>query len=114
MVELESEGEMTRTQVASFLRRLADELGDGTAGGELTEAELEEGERTTHEHKEITFVINGESATVTMPNVVNFDVEVESRSPMFRSGINQEIEMELSWGIEKPDQEEEGEWIKIR
>lgn len=133
MVELESEGDLTRSEVALFLREFADEIDDGTFhrrldqeehggefadeehGGEYT-GEEHGGEYTDEEHegeytdensletKRVTLIVGGDSATVTVPEIVEFDVEVESRSPMLRSGVHQEIKFELSWEIENPDE----------
>lgn len=159
MVELESEGELTRSEVALFLREFANELDDdahdtdrergefvGDADGpddtfderqeehreefidDVDERERDrgqddsfEGERERREefagegsldHKRITLIVGGDSATVTVPNTVEFDVEVESRSPMFSFGVNQGIEFELSWDIENPDEIGE-DWIEV-
>lgn len=164
MVELESEGELTRSEVALFLREFANELDDdaqdrdrergefvGDADGpddtvderreehreefiddvderdrdrerddpveggrERREefAEEEFAEEESLDHKRITLIVGGDSATVTVPNTVEFDVEVESRSPMFSSGVNQGIEFELSWDIENPDEIGE-DWIEV-
>ena len=143
MVELETEGELTRAEVASFLREFVDELegagpardiddrgtgvGDDrsdphssgtdarddpqqtgdrdTGGGRRTEADPPRGggdDDRPRDTNQITFVVGGESATVTVPETVAFDVEVESRSPLLSSGERQEIEFELSWEIEDP------------
>ena len=130
MVEIEAKGEMTRTEVASFLRKFADELeGDGTVrdrddrgtggGGDRQPA----GDRDTtsggrsdadpprnrgdearsSDTKQITFVVGGESATVTVPETFSFDVDVESRSPLLSSGKRQEIDLQLSWEVEEPE-----------
>lgn len=138
MVELESEGEMTRSEVAAFLREFASELDDGSVGGDMEFVDGETLDEQQAEHREefvddqddfddetfggdgqrreegaegdsldakrITLIVGGDSATVTVPNTMEFDVEVESRSPMFSSGVNQEIEFELSWEIEDPDE----------
>lgn len=139
MVELESRGEMSRTQVARFLREFADELEDDSIerGREHPTTEQQTGltetgrgtptdephesrtgdrrERTGegHDHRRITFIIGGKSATVTLPNIVEFDVEVESRSPLLRSGLNQAVEFSLSWDIDEPAEEGDVEHIKM-
>lgn len=94
MVELDTEGEKTREGVAAFLREFADELDEPSAVA---------GDGTL-EPKRITLIVGGDSATVTVPEMVDFEVEVESRSPMFASGVSQEIEFELSWDVEDPDE----------
>ena len=130
MVELESAGEMTRSEVAAFLREFADELNDrptreeydndtaratGDREGVMAERQTEGTSNDTRtqesapiesarERKRITLIVGGNSATVTVPHTMNFDVEVESRSPMFSSGVKQGIDFELAWEIEDPDQ----------
>ena len=108
MVELESAGEMTRSEVAAFLREFASELDDrqreeadddtarvtGDREGVTTERQTEgtsddtptqEGVpiESARERKRITLIVGGDSATVTVPLTMSFDVEVESLSPMF-------------------------------
>ena len=134
MVELESGGRMSRAEVAAFLREFVEELEDGSANVTTTERDdrqtgttegrrdaagagrqredadrtdrtIEDRDRTApSDASRITFVVGGESATVTIPETLDFDVEVESRSPLLKSGVNQEVEFHLSWEIEEePD-----------
>lgn len=127
MVELDTKGEMTRSEVANFLRTFADEL-TGSGGGARTTRRAESGTgrsepgdpssrdgtagpndrpedpRTTGDARRITFIVGGDSATVTVPKTVEFDVEVDSRSPLLSSGVTQEIEFDLSWEVEEPDE----------
>lgn len=114
MVELESEGELTRGEVALFLREFADEINEDTF--DMKQSQDEHQEEFTDEDllepKRITLIVGGDSATVTVPETVEFDIEVESRSPMFSSGVHQEIEFELSWKIENPD-ELSDDWIEV-
>lgn len=125
MVELESEGELTRREVAAFLREFADELDDGTPveSGEGRREEFDSGDRGefagdqegdagARDARRITLIVGGDSATVTVPDTVEFDVEVESRSPMLRSDVSQGIDFELSWKIEDPD-ELDDDWIEV-
>lgn len=125
MVQLESTGEMTRTEVASFLREFADELDaevptrtdddrvptdGGVATGEsATEQPLPDEDGSMRGDldgdlgdppRQITFVGGGDSATVTVPETVNLEVTVDSRSPLFRSGDTQELTFELSWRVD--------------
>lgn len=114
MVELESEGELTRSEVAVFLREFADEIDDGLFGRHPDSEERKE-EFTDEESldpKRVTLIVGGDSATVTVPETVEFDVEIESRSPMLSSGVHQGIEFELSWEIENPDELNE-DWIEV-
>lgn len=157
MVELESEGQVTRNEVATFLHEFADELEDGigdvvgehdesassdpagTVTGEQrqdrmasddTDDEFRRDERSdtddefdrdeesetddvaTGDRKRITVIVGGDSATVTVPDRMEFDVEVASRSPMLGSGVNQGIEFDLSWKIDDPDDIRE-EWLEV-
>ena len=67
---------------------------------------------SARERKRITLIVGGDSATVTVPHTMNFDVEVESRSPMFASGVKQGVDFELAWEIEDPDQLDD-DWIEV-
>jgi hypothetical protein len=114
MVELESEGELSRTEVADFLREFADELDDTTEQGQpYPEGRGDEvTEESLHGPKRITLIVGGDSATVTVPRTIEFDVEVESRSPMLSSGVRQDVEFELSWKIDNPDELNE-DWLEV-
>lgn len=105
MVELESEGQMARSEVAAFLREFANEIDDGILDRDRHEIEGEHLDESVEEEavepRQITFIVGGDSATVTVPDAVAFDVEIESRSPMLGSGVNQEIEFQLAWEIEE-------------
>lgn len=108
MVELESEGEMARSEVAAFLREFANEIDEGILDRDRQPVEGEHLDESVDEEnvepRQITFIVGGDSATVTVPDTVEFDVEVGSRSPMLSSGVSQEIEFELSWEIEAADE----------
>jgi amphi-Trp domain-containing protein len=105
MVELESEGELTRGEVALFLREFASEIDESTfdreQGHEVDREEVTDDGSLGP--KRVTLIVGGDSATVTVPETVDFDIEIESRSPMLRTGVHQELEFELSWEIENPD-----------
>lgn len=114
MVELESEGELSRRRVAAFLRTLANELDDESS---MDDRDVPHEESVDPDEagdaKRITFVVGGDSATVTVPERVDFEVEVESRSPMFTSGVSQEIELELSWRIDEADEDLHADRVEI-
>ena len=113
-VEELEEGSTNVTTTAEPDDRRTDAAGsqrtDATGGGRRREdagrndpddRTIEERERTVpSDASRITFVVGGESATVTVPETLEFDVEVESRSPLLKSGVNQEVEFHLSWEIE--------------
>lgn len=80
----------------------AAETGRQREDGDRTDRTIEDRDRTVpNDASRITFVVGGESATVTIPETLDFDVEVESRSPLLKSGVNQEVEFHLSWEIEE-------------
>jgi len=140
MAELESRGQMSRVQVADFLRQFADELddphrrGDRETGadrdddwydpgehrdggsregsddlndGEVGDRDIGRGGEEGHEHiddpRRVTLVVGGDSATVTLPETVDFDIEVSSRSGMLSSDVTQSIDFYLSWKVEKSE-----------
>lgn len=142
MAEIESEGELSRSEIADFFREFADELDTRThrAGheretdrtGRERDAETRETDRTAgevarertgtddeiaHERtgsdeeggrtpERMTIVVGGDSATLTLPETMEFDVEVASRSPLLSSGVTQSIQFDLEWEIEEiPDDE---------
>ena len=126
MVELETEGEQTRTEVATFLREFADELDGGMSAGLDDERAGMDRERLSDENrvggaevngsrdaKRMTFIVGGDSATVTVPNTVEFEVEVESRSPMVSNNVEQSIELELSWKIDDSERQTDDEEMHI-
>lgn len=113
-VEELEEGSANVTTTAEPDDRRTDAAGsqhtDATGGGRRREdaGRTDPDDRTIEEREgtvpsdasRITFVVGGESATVTVPETLEFDVEVESRSPLLKSGVNQEVEFHLSWEIE--------------
>ena len=113
MAELESQGILSRNEVANFLREFADELDGETNDTRQERHDIEVSDEDSVGRERITLIVGGESATVTVPDVIEFEIEVESRSPLFGSGVNQGIEFELSWEIENPDELDE-EWLDIQ
>lgn len=104
MVEFESESEMSRYEAATFLRRFADEL-EGV-GGEGLEDSPDIGEVDERTAETMTVIVGDESATVVLPEVLELDVEIESRSPLFGSDVEQSIELEFSWEVEDLPEDE--------
>lgn len=104
MVEIESEGEMSRGEVALFLREFAAEIDDGVFDSTQGQEAHREEDNGSPGPKRVTLIVGGDSATVTVPEIVDFDIEIESRSPMLSSNVHQEIEFELSWEIENPEE----------
>jgi hypothetical protein len=132
MAEIDSEGELDRSEIADFLREFADELDadrrtrtpkrddDVTVVGEETDDE------TTRERADadatgtadepvdpetMTIIVGGDSATLTLPERMEFDIEVASRSPLFASGVRQGIEIDLEWEVEESPEDDSIEVI---
>lgn len=99
MAELESEGEMSRVEAATFLAEFAEDLVDGADPREVYEEEFvaEEPETDT-----MTLMLGGDSATFAPPETLELEVELESSSSFFRDGVEQSVEFELSWEVEEP------------
>lgn len=102
---------MTRGEIARFLREFADELDDGPPMGRPDPDEHVDDEGVWGP-KRISLIVGGDSATVTVPATLDVDVEVESRSPMFGSGVSQESAFDLSWNIDNPEKRTE-EWMEV-
>lgn len=109
MAELETEGRITRNQVAAFLREFASEIDEGRLEEGVDPEYAEDGHG---DKKRITLIVGGNSATVTMPETVEFDVEIESRSPMFSSGVHQDIQFQMAWQVDDPDELTE-DWLEL-
>lgn len=116
MVELESEGEVSRGEVAAFLREFANEIDDGMLDREGDPADRippNEESETAAEPNRVTFIVGGDSATVSVPDTVEFDVEVASRSPLLGSRVSQTIELELSWALEAAAERGDDDAVQI-
>lgn len=185
MAEIESEGELPRSDIASFLRDFADELDPESSRGEPADAEpsddradetrirerdagradapsgdertdgrsgdeesadvrtdeetetidrdeaidrtwnddvdegahegegpdVSEGADDDERPETMTLIVGSDSATVTLPESVEFEVEVESRSPLLSSGVEQSIEFGLSWAVEEASDDDSLEVI---
>lgn len=89
------------------------DLADPRAGGQVSDADErpdQDGvfDRTdgTPDVRRVTLVIGGESATVTVPEMVEFDIKVASKSPMLSSKVTQAVDFDLSWQLEDTEDEE--------
>ena len=86
MNEFEIEREQTRSQVAAYLRQLADGLENGD---------------------KVTFVIGDESTTINPPGDVHFRLETHADSSWLGDGDGQSLILELGWeGTEVDDDDE--------
>ena len=93
MVEFETDGVMTRNEAATFLRGLADEF-EGTGDT----PELGDADETNPET--MTVIVGNESATVVLPEELELDVEIESRSPLLGSEVEQSMAIEFTWDVD--------------
>jgi len=108
MTTLESERQMTRNDIADYLREFAAQLdSDPTAAAPTLSGGADE--RDTR----ITFMVGDESQTINPPESMTFEVEVESDSSLVGTGTEHEVEFELSWTSETSDEDERDE-MEIR
>ncbi len=131
MAELESEGELHRSEVARFLREFADEIEGraATVGRSVEDADIPPTETADEvvtqdddggpgdtegrrDRRRVTVIVGGDSATVTVPETVRFDIEIGSRSGMLSSGVDQQIDIMLSWAVEDAEAVQE-EWLEV-
>lgn len=108
MTEIEAEREMTRTEVADYLREFAAQLDTSEAVSESRSPH----ERDGDDHR-VTFMVGSDSATIDPPETVTFEVEVESDSSLVGSGVEHEVEFELAWQTEATDESEDEAELEI-
>lgn len=116
MVELDSAGELSTSEVAQFFRQFADEIdGNQAVTGHRPDDEGLTQESThgeTDGRRRMTLIVGGDSATVTVPDRMEFEIDVGSRSPLLGSGVNQEVDINLSWQVENPEDLNE-DWLEV-
>lgn len=94
MTEIASSQEMTRNEVAEYLRAFAAELDTTT---------LEQGGETGPHHDaephdpRVTFMVGTDSATIDPPDELSFGVAVESDGSFVGTDRDHEVSFELSW-----------------
>ena len=103
MTEIETQREMTRTEVAEYLREFADQLDRG--GPEIPDAEGTPGEG------KVTLLVGNDSATINPPETVTFEIEVESDRSLVGSEVEESVAFEVTW---RADQTEEHDEIEIK
>lgn len=99
MTEIESEREMSRTEIADYLREFATQL-DTTRGDP---ARSEAGDNR------VTLLVGDDSATIDPPEMVMFEIEVESDGSLVGNEVEQSLEFELSWTVESSPEGDEPE-----
>lgn len=100
MTEIESAQELTRTEVADYLRAFATQL-DSSSPGTGTQPPPDE-----DDHR-VTFLVGEDSATIDPPERITFEVEVETAEALMGNTVEHEIEFELSWQTESTDEANE-------
>ena len=112
MSEMDAETEMSRTEVATFFRELADKLEGRERGVRDEESPVIGNEDATATEREgttrgregaetMTLIVGEESATVVLPERMLLDVEVGSNTGMLDSGTGQHVAFELAWELEE-------------
>lgn len=102
MTEIESVQELTRTEIADYLRAFATQLDTSPPG---TGTQPPEGE---DDHR-VTLLVGEDSATIDPPERITFEVEVETEEALMGNTVEHEIEFELSWQTEPTDEADEKE-----
>jgi amphi-Trp domain-containing protein len=122
MTEIESKQEMTRSEVAEYLRAFAAELDTATADrhpGPDRDASTADRRSGPDRHDEsrdgrVTFMIGNDSATINPPERLTFEVEVESDDPLVGSERDHSVAFELAWQTEAVRDDESDPEIEIR
>lgn len=97
MTELEATNEMTRSDVAEFLREFAVQL---DTAGPTTDAPAEA------DSNRVTFMVGSESATIDPPEMVRFEVEVDADGSLVGDDVEHEVEFELAWTTDGTEADE--------
>ena len=126
MADVETEREMSRTEVAEYLHTFANRFGGAdtndrthgasadteSANADSAEAFVgdstdDETDGTTREHGgSVTFTVGGESTTVNPPETVQFRLAVDSTSGMLESGEHETVAFTLEWDSEPTEDDD--------
>lgn len=99
MTTLESERELTRNEIADYLRKFASQLETSEGGSPLTP------DNNSDENTRITFMIGDDCRTLDPPETVTFEVESESNSSLIDTHTEHEVEFGLSWQSQTSDED---------
>lgn len=108
MTEIEAEQQMSRSEVADYLREFADQLDTSRIASEGISRDEDE------DDPRVTFMIGNDSATINPPETVQFEVSVESESSIIGESGEQEVEFELAWETEAAEEREGEEELEIK
>lgn len=125
MEGMDVETEMSRVEAVEFFREFADKLeGLGNAAdvpddettiiGEEDVGTTEREEATTSgtaRPETMTIIARGESATVVLPERLDVEVEVGSRSGLLESGVDQHVSFDLKWEVEELPEDDSVELV---
>lgn len=104
MTEIETQRQLDRSDVASYLREFADQLDNDTRRTPVPGSEDAE---ETHTDGRVTFMIGNDSATVNPPETLAFDVSVGSDSSLVGEGARESVVFDLSWSTEDVEDSDE-------
>ena len=99
MSEIETEREMTRAEVADYLREFAEQL--DRSGPEIPASE----EQT--DDGRVTLLVGDDSATINPPETVVFEIEVDSDSSLVGTDVEESVAFELTWRVEDTEEHDE-------
>ena len=97
MAELDAEKEMSRTEIAAYLRKFADKL---DPRGEFVNPDADDG-------RNMTVIVDNKSATVTPPETMSFRVKVDTDSSLLETGLDRGVTFSLKWNadqVKAPDE----------
>ncbi|WP_372910490.1 hypothetical protein [Salinigranum sp.] len=104
MAEIETQRQMTRTEIAEVLREFATQLDPAYAG----DLPVGDDEREAASDVKGTLVVGNRSATINPPETLEFDVEVASDSSLVGGDVAEHVSFGLRW---KPEAtEDDGEF----
>lgn len=114
MGNVSSSQERTRSEIADYLRKFADELDSGgsrppnEAGEDVRrDDEPTASERATEDGK-VTIVAGNESATINPPETLTFDVEVDTDSSVLRGrATERNATFSLRWNADYVSEDDE-------
>lgn len=108
MTAIESRQEMTRSEVAEYLRAFAAQL---DPSDDVLEPGATDGDGAD---RRVTLMVGNDSATINPPETVTFEVEIDSERSLIGSGTEREVEFELAWETEEVESDEQPAELEIK
>lgn len=103
MTEIETQREMTRTEIAEYLHKFAEQLGTSRSASDPSVHSQADGDGR------VTFMVGDDSATINPPETIDFEIEVEADSSLIGDEAEYEVEFELSWQATESEEATEQE-----